>query len=103
MSWETRRNGSYYYRKEWRNGRCVSIYLGSGITAELISRFEAERKQQCAVERKRLRQRLAELQAEDAEADALSAEVEKMASDALIAAGFHCHRGTWRKRRDAKD
>lgn len=100
MAWETRGGqGRYYTRSKKRDGRVVREYIGTGPLAERIAGLdEAEREDR----RERLqarRQLRADLAAADAPVAALHAEVDAMVEMALVAAGFHRHKGTWRRRR----
>lgn len=40
MAWEERGNNSYYYRKEWKNGKCFSTYVGKGEIAGLLAQLD---------------------------------------------------------------
>ncbi|MBX7253223.1 MAG: hypothetical protein K1X50_14675 [Candidatus Promineofilum sp.] len=42
MGWETRGNGTYYYRKARDGGRVVSEYIGAGMLAEAYAELDAE-------------------------------------------------------------
>ena len=99
MGWETRRNGTYYYRKTWRNGRAVSEYVGAGLLGQLRASFDdedrAQRARQLAEHR---RERAQDAQAARQLAE-LSAFVRQAVGEVLQACGYHQHRGTWRRRR----
>ncbi len=41
MAWESRGNGSYYYRKQRIGGRVVSEYVGQGEVAGLVAQLDA--------------------------------------------------------------
>ena len=97
---ETRRNGNVYlYRKVWHNGRCRSEYVAAGTFARLL--YEAEQCIRDAQAAERAAQRAQQQQAAAAERDAwvLLAEAQQLAALAMLAAGFHRHRGEWRRRR----
>lgn len=58
MAWEQRGNNRYYYRKRWERGRCVSEYLGTGATAQLLAACEqARRVEEAAQQASEARQR----------------------------------------------
>lgn len=97
MAWETRNGRRYYYRKERIAGRVISIYCGVGETALLAEELTSQGKQQRTDERAAI----AELAAEDAKAEAIEREVSDLIKAYLLANGFHQHKRTWRKSRDA--
>jgi hypothetical protein len=107
MAYESRKGHKYYYRKERRGTRVVSVYCGSGSIAELwedITALGVHRRQQEAVERAAARASLAELARTPPELVALLAEAKRQTAAALQAAGYHQHkRGEWRKKRGNKD
>src|SRR3954454_3977837 len=99
MAWKRIGNHSYYYRSRRVGGRVVSDYVGRGEVATLMAqvteldrlerdeRREEEQDEREAAEREEMR--FAEW----------FAAVEDLANGALMAAGFHKHRGQWRRRR----
>jgi hypothetical protein len=102
MGWELRKGKPYYYRKERRNGRVISVYCGSGEHARLwagLARLDQERRQYEAVERQIARSEWAELAAVPEELTQVLAEARRQARAALEAAGYHQHKRQWRKRR----
>jgi hypothetical protein len=100
MGFEARRNGrSYYYRKKRFGNKVVSQYVGAGEDGVLIAQMETLNRGEADYKRYCERHVIAEMKAEDAKADALGAEVEKLSAAVLNAAGFHCHKGSWRKKR----
>jgi len=100
MGWEKRGGRSYYYRKKRVGQRVVSEYIGIGPLAELLAEADAlervERTQQREAER-RVRE---EMQVLDWQADELAELVRALTHGVLLAAGYHVHKGQWRKRRD---
>ena len=95
MAWENRHGRLFYYRKV-REGKCVrSVYMGNGNSAEQCSEKAQEnshRQQQERLNRDAdysLHQQI----------DALDKEVTTLTKATLITAGFHQHKGTWRKKR----
>jgi hypothetical protein len=97
VSWD--KTGRYYHRCRRVSGRVVSEYVGSGEAAAAAARADAE-------DRARRREAAAALQEErdwleslDADLTALCAWADLVARAALVAAGYHQHKGQWRKRR----
>jgi hypothetical protein len=99
MGWETRGNGSYYYRKVRDGGRVRSEYVGAGMIADMLAEVDADSRHDAEWRRQAWR---AEVDAERRTAATL-AEVDRMVQDmtaaALIAAGYHAHRRQWRRQR----
>ena len=99
MAWEERGGGRYYYSTYWVNGRPVKEYVGGGLTGRLASeadRIDRERREARALAEKREREKLEALAAPVLE---LSEAAEILARAHLIAAGFHRHKGEWRRAR----
>ena len=102
MGWEPReRGGLYYTRSRREGGRVVREYLGAGEFAEALARSDEAirrarqmKRERGLVEAERLRELAAPVLRLDEAADALlRAE--------LVAAGFHRHKGVWRRGRIA--
>jgi len=99
MAWEEHRGGRYYYRKQRVNGRVVSQYMGTGEVASILSGLDDAERIEREVTREEERDRRAELRREDEEFDELVGLTEAFAAAALLAAGCHTHKGTWRRTR----
>jgi hypothetical protein len=97
-----KRDGSLYYYRSVRHGDTVRrVYVGSGELARIA--HEGDVAERAAEERAR---REAELERERLEA--LAAPVEELSEAAdilarahLIAAGYHRHKGEWRRARNS--
>jgi hypothetical protein len=99
MAWEHRRGRRYYYRTHRVNGRVVKEYVGTGEVAEMAARLDAEAAANRALVRaERLRTR-AELEELDTLLEQIDREVNEFVSVAMTVAGFHRHRGEWRRKR----
>jgi hypothetical protein len=97
MGWER----GYYYRASKVNGRVVCQYVGRGPAAELAARLDAQERDRRQQEALALRREKSDLDALDADLEALTETADLLASAALLAAGFHrSKRGQWRRRRD---
>jgi len=100
MSWECRtRGGRYYTRSRRENGRIVREYVGTGAVAELAAEQDRLDRDRRDGERAERYQVLMDLEAAEAPIAVLHDDVELLAHGALLAAGFHQHRGQWRRRR----
>ena len=100
MSWETRGgNGPYYTRSRKRRGKVMREYIGGGIKGAMMAAVDDEKREE----------RQAELDArrEVREAATLLDEFCRLttaaARAAIEAAGYHNHKGQWRKRRARND
>lgn len=91
--------GRYYTRSFRVNGRVVREYVGSGQAAE-----EAALEDQRGREKRRLQREVQRKESERLEAIArvlsILATLSKVSmKEALETAGYHCHKGQWRKQR----
>jgi hypothetical protein len=103
MAWEKRRTKRYYYTKRRRAGRVVSDYVGAGEAAAVIATLEALYREQRSSERQQWRRERESRRAADAEIDGLGAGIRLLIAAALLAAGYHTHKGQWRSRHDRQD
>jgi hypothetical protein len=104
MGWERRRgNRYYYYRCEWRGGRCIKRYIGRGRAAEIAAREDRQKQAARAARRYAAEiERALEKPASDSLVE-LDGVVTVAIHSALTAAGYHRHqRGKWRKKRHGK-
>ena len=103
MGWEQRRGRSYYYRKVRERGRVRSKYVGSGIVAQLCAGDDEDKR------RDRLAMRAADHATRQGETEidrqlrATELAIAAMTHATLFAAGYHKHKGQWRKRRREKE
>ena len=101
MGWEQRNGSSYYYRKERIGKRVRSVYVGSGLVANMAAQLDALERDEQGEKREALRREMDKQNAIDAQIDEVCHMTEKLTRAALIAAGFHLHRGQWRRKRNA--
>ncbi len=103
MGWENRNGRLYYYRKERVGRQVFSRYVGRGPLADVLAGKDA------SARRKRKQDRLARQHERednarvDTEIDSIGALLNMLTEGALVAAGFHKHKGQWRKNRDGHD
>jgi hypothetical protein len=97
MAWEDRNGTRYYYRKRREGGRVVSEYVGKGYAGELAQMFDGEDRQEAEHKRRELRK----AQRTAAGIDAPMREAEELTrlilQAHLLLAGYHTHKGQWRK------
>jgi hypothetical protein len=95
MGWER----GYYYRVRKVGGRVVREYVGTGRVAELAAQLDALEHDRREAEKAAGRAEKARLDALDADVAALIDLTDLAAAAALRAAGFHQHKGQWRRKR----
>lgn len=96
MAWNNKR---YYTRSIKRDGRVIRQYLGNSPLALMVADADRERR----LRRQQKTQQLRALKAELAELDTLIQALHSFADGAAalarIDAGYHNHKGQWRKKR----
>lgn len=100
MSWETRGNQRYYYRRQRVGGQVIAEYLGNGLAAELTAVGDEADRERRAMEAAEWRDLLNDdRQTADqlAEVDDL---VRALTAGVMLANGYHTHRRQWRKMSD---
>lgn len=102
MAWERRQRGVWYYtRSKRRHGRVVREYYGSGEWAQLLAALDAERQDERAAQRETRKAERAEPRALDEALAAFGSALDDAVCATLEAAGYHAHRGSWRRKRTA--
>ena len=101
MAWEERGGNLYYYRTHWVNGRPVKEYVGGGLLGRLSAEADRIGRERAEAERARHRRELERLEALISPAAELSKAAEVLLRAELIAAGYHRHKGEWRRARNA--
>jgi len=98
MAWEYRRGaGPYYTRSLRRNGKVVRQYIGRGLVAEAAARLDAEAREARQDLRARLQAERASLARLRSALLDLRRQLDDLTSAALFEAGYHEHRGQWRR------
>jgi hypothetical protein len=99
MALETRRGRSYYYRKERRGGRVVSVYGGGGEIAALLADLQALETDRAHARRWQRQQERAAIEAHDPALAALERALRTLTHAVLVANGYHAHKRQWRRKR----
>lgn len=100
MAWEKRGDSLYYYQSEREGGKVRKRYIGRGELAQIIAHAGETR---CRVRAERKARERAELEEAGnllTMGDELYEAAEILARAQLVAAGYHRHKGEWRRRRD---
>ena len=96
MGWE---KGRYYTRSRKVDGRVVREYIGGGEVGALVAQMDAIERQRREFERECWHLEKQEIKAFDASVAKVCQMADIIAKAAMVAAGFHRHRGEWRRRR----
>jgi hypothetical protein len=99
MGWKYINGRRYFYRSERRGGRVKSTYFGAGEDGSLMAQWVALERSERATEREQLREEREEADAEERVVSGWFNDVQAVADAAMVAAGFHKHRGQWRRKR----
>lgn len=97
MGWENRNGKTYYYRKEWERGRCVSAYIGAGDLARFTETIETSRRKERELIREAWRLERGQMQRNDESAAEIFAAADDVMETALLAAGCYKHNREWRR------
>ncbi len=102
MGWETRgEHGPYYARSRREGGRVVREYVGTGEVAELIAYADEATRRERRAKAERRREDLERAREMARTGEGVDAAAEILARTEMVAAGWHRHKGEWRRRRDA--
>jgi hypothetical protein len=102
VAWENReRGGPYYTRSRREGGRVRREYVGSGPFAELCARSDKVLREKRELERLEGREHVARTEALAEPLEELDELAGALVRAALVAGGYHRHKGEWRMRRDA--
>jgi hypothetical protein len=93
------RRGGYWYRSKRNGGQVETEYLGSGDLGEFVALMDAQEQERRQEEREALAAERAAQAAIDGPLDAAAAQLRGLIGEVLQGAGYHQHKGTWRKRR----
>ncbi len=103
MAWERRGENFYYYRSVREGAKVRKDYIGRGEVAQIIAHSDDVIRHSRKVRAERGREALdqAEGLASCAASLELEGATEVLARAQMVSAGYHRHKGEWRRRRDA--
>jgi hypothetical protein len=100
VAWERReRGGRYYTRSRREGGRVVREYVGGGLAGELAAEEDRIRRELAEKQREREKEEMERLKVLAAPVLEVSEAAEILAHAHLIAAGYHRHKGEYRRAR----
>jgi hypothetical protein len=102
MGMEQRGRTAYYYMKRRDGQRVISTYVGSGDRARLFAASDYHLQRAAAAERQAWAAERRRIEAADALIRARAAVLHDLTRVVLGDAGYHQHKGQWRKRRDRR-
>ena len=103
MGWEQRKGGFSYYETRREGERVVSQYVGTGTFAEACAVLNEAEKQKRQRQREAVKQEQEALDREDRQVKDVLDQIRVLTHAALIANGYHTHKGQWRKRREHRE
>src|SRR5262245_21747970 len=92
--------GRYYVRKVRKDGRVTSVYVGGGRAGAAAAAHDAQQRAERRARADAQRAQWIGWQELDTLLQFFYDAVEQLLRDTLRAAGYHYHRGEWRKRRE---
>jgi hypothetical protein len=99
MAWKLINGRRYFYKSEREGGRVKSTYFGAGESGSLMAEWIALERLEREAERERERGERGESDAAERSISDWFDGVQAVADAAMLAAGFHKHKGQWRRRR----
>ncbi len=103
MGWEERKGRLYYYEKR-REGKCVvSTYVGTGSFAEACAVLNESKRENRQRRREAIREEQEALDREARQVIDVLDQIRALTHAALIAGGYHLHKGQWRKCREHRE
>lgn len=101
MGWEKRKgsSGTYYTRSRRVGDRVVREYIGCGPVAEAVAALDALDRLEREEANEQLREQQVAAEAVDQALKELARLSDQLVEAELLKAGYHKHKGEWRKRR----
>jgi predicted component of type VI protein secretion system len=102
MGWEKRGSRRYYYEKKRRGTRVFSEYWGCGEEAQIVDQFETANRNIRRTMRDEVQMEQQNEKAIERKLEAVDTLLAGIVHLILLEAGYHKHKGQWRKRRHEK-
>jgi hypothetical protein len=101
MAWERRGESLYYYRSVREGEKVRKEYVGRGEIAEALAHADETIRRSRAERIRREDEELERVRLLVSCADELHETAEALARAEMVAAGYHRHKGEWRRRKNA--
>jgi|SRR5215208_790880 len=102
MAWETRGGKHYYYRSIRDDERVRKEYIGTGELAEALAHSDDRIRLIRKLERNKGREEHERLEALAAPVLEIDKTIDILAHATFVAAGYHRHKGEWRRERTTR-
>ena len=99
MGWKRINGRRYFYKSQREGSRVKTTYFGAEEPGLLMSEIVAKEQLERAAERSERRAERESIESEDHAVSDWFDEVQAVADSAMESAGFHKHRGQWRRKR----
>jgi hypothetical protein len=99
MGWKTINGRRFYYKSRRVGGRVETTYFGAGEPASLMAQIDEYERLEKTADRQAEQEEREESDAEEKAVADWFDDVQAVADAAMAEAGFHKHRGQWRRKR----
>ena len=103
MALEWRGNNLYYYEKERRNGRVVSVYSGRGEIAQLLHQCKRLEREEETIRRSLVLEERENCEQVNSIVESFDEEVRALEESLFLINGYRKHSRTWRRRKLTRD
>jgi hypothetical protein len=99
MGWKIINGHRYFYKSERQGGRVRSTYFGAGESGSVMAQIISLERLEKAAERSERQAEREEFESEDRAVSDWFDDVQAVSDAAMVAAGFHNHKGQWRRKK----
>ncbi len=102
MGWEERSGNHYYYRKMRHGRKVTSEYFGAGEVAEMFADLDEIERYERTIAQAEWKKQKDDLHKIDSDVLQAAILIRNIVRAYLLIAGYHPHKGQFRKRRNEK-
>ena len=99
MAWENRKSHRYSYLAKPIGGRVVKTYVGVGADVEKQLKLRANERFLASLDREDQQTEASRAAKTEQQTRSVLARIQTSADKAMVRAGYHQHKGQWRRRR----